>query len=92
LRRSISPDCRLPPLDQNFALASPRFTPPPRHIVGPLIWLFAMALFVALFSQGFIRSGVGAWAVGLVYILYDTALVAFVARKTWRLKTPPPER
>jgi cellulose synthase/poly-beta-1,6-N-acetylglucosamine synthase-like glycosyltransferase len=90
LRRSISPDRRLPPLDQNFTLASPRLTSPPRYLAGPLIWTLAVVLFVALFAQGFIRTGVGAWAVGLVYILYDTALVAFVARKTWRLRKLPP--
>ncbi len=76
------------PLDQNFALASPRFTTPPRFLVGPLIWTLAVVLFVALFAQGFVRTGVGAWAVGLVYILYDTMLVAFVARKTWVMDRP----
>ena len=34
--------------------------------------------------------GVGAWAVGLVYILYDTVLVAFVARKTQILRFAEP--
>jgi cellulose synthase/poly-beta-1,6-N-acetylglucosamine synthase-like glycosyltransferase len=88
LRRSNPPDDHLPPLDQNFALASPRLTPPPRFLVGPLIWTLAVALFIALFAQGFVRMGVGAWAVGLVYILYDTVLVAFVARKTWAMDRP----
>jgi cellulose synthase/poly-beta-1,6-N-acetylglucosamine synthase-like glycosyltransferase len=88
LRRSIEPDEPLPPLDQNFALASPRLTPPPRYLVGPLIWTVAVVLFVALFAQGFVRTGVGAWSVGLVYILYDTALVGFVARKTRVIAAP----
>ncbi|MES2288425.1 MAG: glycosyltransferase [Pseudomonadota bacterium] len=47
-----------------------------------LIWGLAVTVFAALFAQGFVRMGVGAWAVGIVYILYDTALLAFVARKT----------
>ena len=82
----------MPSLDQNFALASPRLTPPPRFLVGPLIWTLAVGLFVALFAQGFVRMGVGAWAVGLVYILYDTVLVAFVLAKTRPLSKPLPER
>ena len=76
-----------PSLDQTLRAVSPRFTPPPRHLVGPLIWLFAVALFIALFAQGFIRMGVAAWAVGLVYIVYDTALLLFVARQTWHLRS-----
>ncbi len=76
-----------PSLDQTLRAISPRFTPPPRYIAGPLIWLFAVVLFIALFAQGFIRQGVAAWAVGLVYVLYDTALLAFVFRKTLVLKS-----
>ena len=76
-----------PSLDQTLRAISPRFTPPPRHIIGPLIWLFAVSLFVALFAQGFVRMGVAAWAVGLVYIVYDTALLLFVARQTWHLRS-----
>lgn len=83
MRHPMRPDHPLPSLlDTNFATLSPRVTPPPRRIVGPLIWLGAVVLFVALFAQGFVRMGVGAWAVGLVYIVYDTALLGFVARKT----------
>ncbi len=77
-----------PSLDQTLRAISPRFTPPPRHIIGPLIWLFAVVVFIALFAQGFIRMGVAAWAVGLVYVLYDTALLAFVFVKTWELGLP----
>jgi cellulose synthase/poly-beta-1,6-N-acetylglucosamine synthase-like glycosyltransferase len=79
----------LPPsLDQTLRAISPRFAPPPRHVAGPVIWALAVILFVALFAQGFIREGVAAWAVGLVYVLYDTALLAFVFRKTWNLRLP----
>ncbi|MEP6785957.1 MAG: glycosyltransferase family 2 protein [Sphingomonadales bacterium] len=53
------------------------------------IWGFAIAVFVALFAQGFVRMGVGAWAVGIVYIVYDTALLAFVARKTMTIDPLP---
>jgi cellulose synthase/poly-beta-1,6-N-acetylglucosamine synthase-like glycosyltransferase len=74
----------LPPdtLETTLARISPRYSPPPRRWRGPLIWAGAMALFVALFGQGFVRMGVAAWAVGLVYIVYDTALLVFTAMKT----------
>ena len=36
--------------------------------------------------------GVAAWAVGLVYVLYDTALLAFVFVKTWQLRFPERSR
>ena len=55
-----------------------------------MIWLFAIALFVALFAQGFIQTGVAAWAVGLAYVVYDTALLLFVFGKTLKLRTPLP--
>ncbi len=53
------------------------------------IWGGAVMLFVALLSQGFMRMGIGAWAVGIVYVLYDTALLAFVATKTRTLDANP---
>ena len=76
-------------LDHNFVIASPRLTPPERRIAGPLIWAAAVVLFVALFAQGFVRMGPAAWAVGLVYIGYDTVLVIFVAIKSRRLFDTP---
>jgi cellulose synthase/poly-beta-1,6-N-acetylglucosamine synthase-like glycosyltransferase len=72
-------------LDQSLHAVSPRFTPPPRYVAGPLIWLFAVSLFVGLFAQGFVQMGIAAWAIGLVYIGYDTALLIFVFTKTWKL-------
>jgi cellulose synthase/poly-beta-1,6-N-acetylglucosamine synthase-like glycosyltransferase len=81
-----------PSLDHTLRAISPRFTAPPRYRVGPVIWLFAVALFVALFAQGFVRMGVAAWAVGLVYVLYDTALLLFVFRKTLGLRSVRVER
>jgi cellulose synthase/poly-beta-1,6-N-acetylglucosamine synthase-like glycosyltransferase len=86
-------DAFVPPsLDHTLRAVSPRFTPPPRYVVGPLIWLFALALFVALFAQGFVRMGIAAWAVGLVYVLYDSVLLLFVFRKTWPLRPVRAER
>ncbi len=46
------------------------------------IWGAAVVLFAVLFAQAFIAPGVGAWAVGIVYIFYDTALLLFVIVQT----------
>lgn len=69
-------------LTRTFDALSPRLNPPTRAWRGMAIWGGAVALFIALFAQGFVRMGVGAWAVGIVYIIYDTALLLFVARQT----------
>ncbi len=76
-------------LDATLHAVSPRYSSPLRPWRGPVLWALAVALFVALFAQGFVRMGVAAWAVGLVYILYDTALLAFTAKKTWRIADAP---
>jgi cellulose synthase/poly-beta-1,6-N-acetylglucosamine synthase-like glycosyltransferase len=80
----------LPTLEQTLKTISPRLNAPIRPWTGPLIWMAAVTLFILLFAQGFIRMGIAAWAVGLVYIVYDTALLIFVARRTQKLMTPPP--
>ncbi len=77
-------------LDVTLHAVSPRYSPPVRPWRGPILWALALALFIALFAQGFVRMGVAAWAVGLVYIVYDTALLAFTAKKTWRLGLAEP--
>ena len=69
-------------LTQTFDALSPRLNPPTRAWRGMAIWGAAVALFIALFAQGFVAVGIGAWAVGIVYIIYDTALLVFVARQT----------
>jgi len=53
------------------------------------------ALFVVLLWQSLIRQSLFGWSVGLVYISYDTALLAFTAVQLWPLRasmraTPPP--
>ncbi len=80
----------MPPtfLADTLAQVSPRHNPPQRIWRGPLIWAAAIALFVALFAQGFVRMGFAAWAVGLAYIFYDTALLAFTALKTRTIGGP----
>jgi cellulose synthase/poly-beta-1,6-N-acetylglucosamine synthase-like glycosyltransferase len=76
-------------LTQTFDALSPRLNPPRGAWRGMAIWGAAIALFIALFAQVFVRTGVGAWAVGIVYILYDTALLVFVMRQTRKMGAAP---
>jgi cellulose synthase/poly-beta-1,6-N-acetylglucosamine synthase-like glycosyltransferase len=49
-----------------------------------------LALLLALIARSLAANGLFAWGVGLIYITYDTALLAFTAVQTWRLTRPPP--
>jgi cellulose synthase/poly-beta-1,6-N-acetylglucosamine synthase-like glycosyltransferase len=76
------PDDVLAPVRQR---ASARHTPrtvgwPSRLIGGGVI-----ALFAALFAMTFFRDSLFAWSVGLVYVFYDTCLLAFTWSKVWQL-------
>lgn len=62
---------------------SPRFTPRPVPLASRLIGIAAPLLFIALTAQAFYRQGLGMWSVGVVYILYDTALLLFTA---WQIR------
>ena len=73
-------------LTRTFDALSPRLNPPRRAWRGAAIWGAAIALFVALFAQVFFRTGLASWAVGIVYIVYDTALLLFVAVQTRVMK------
>jgi len=75
----------MPPLDTTFARLSPRLNPAPVPLASRAITGFAVVLFVALTAQAFMRDGLGAWSVGIAYILYDTALLAFTAVHIRRL-------
>ena len=44
-----------------------------------------MALWLFLFARAFVLHGLFAWSVGIVYVGYDTALLAFVAWHTFQL-------
>lgn len=52
------------------------------------ITLGALLLLVVLTAQAFFRQSLASWSVGLVYIGYDTALLAFTALHSWRLMRP----
>ena len=81
-------------MSRSFETQSPRLTPRPVPIASRLIGLVGPLLFATLVVQAFERQGVGSWSVGIVYILYDTALLAFTAWKIMPLRhqapSPPP--
>ncbi len=77
-------------LEQAFANASPR-----RHRIGTpwpsaVIHASVLLLWVALFLRAFAGSrGLFAWSAGIVYVGYDTVLLAFVFLQTFALIRPP---
>jgi cellulose synthase/poly-beta-1,6-N-acetylglucosamine synthase-like glycosyltransferase len=70
-------------MSRSFEAQSPRLTPRGVPLASHLIGLVGPLLFLALVVQAFERQGVGSWAVGIVYILYDTGLLAFTA---WQIR------
>src|ERR1700727_1660362 len=78
-----------PELDQARLINSPRLTPPPTPLRSLAIHGGIFALWVVLFVQTFYRRDLFAWSTGLVYVLYDTALILFVAVATLKLLRRP---
>src|SRR5579864_3958547 len=78
-------------LSEVLAVQSPRLMPRPIPLVSRIIGGGSVLLFVALVAQAFVRQSLGIWSVGIAYILYDTALLAFTAWQIWPLgrKTVP---
>jgi cellulose synthase/poly-beta-1,6-N-acetylglucosamine synthase-like glycosyltransferase len=72
-------------LAQALRAASPRLTPPPTPLRSLAIHGGVLVLWLALFVQAFLRRDVFAWSTGMVYVLYDTLLIVFVAVQTWPL-------
>ena len=70
-------------LAQTLVLESPRLTPRRIPIASRLIGAVGPIVFVALLFQAFERQGVAVWSIGIVYILYDTALLLFTA---WNIR------
>jgi cellulose synthase/poly-beta-1,6-N-acetylglucosamine synthase-like glycosyltransferase len=81
-----------PSLNDALTAASPRLTPHPTPWISVAIQGCVMALWGLLFLRAFALHGLFAWAVGMVYIGYDTALLAFVVWQTRDLARRPPER
>jgi cellulose synthase/poly-beta-1,6-N-acetylglucosamine synthase-like glycosyltransferase len=69
-------------LESAFVQNSPRLTPRGGAWPGWLIHIAVGALWVALFVQVFVHAGVGMWSLGIVYIAYDSLLLAFVMWQT----------
>ncbi|MBX9880444.1 MAG: glycosyltransferase family 2 protein [Sphingomonas sp.] len=77
-------------LSRNLAIESPRLSPRPVPASAYLIAFAGALLFVLLTAQAFFRAGLAGWSVGLAYILYDSALLAFTGRKIGALTRPQP--
>jgi cellulose synthase/poly-beta-1,6-N-acetylglucosamine synthase-like glycosyltransferase len=74
-------------LEHALAVNSPRLSHH-RAVAGWLIQLGVIALWAALFAQVFLRVGIGFWSIGIAYIAYDTALLAFVLWQTLPILKP----
>lgn len=77
-------------LDRAFATCSPRLSPRGLALTGWMIQLGVIGLWAALFAQVFFQVGLGFWSVGIAYIAYDTALLAFVFWQTLPILRQPP--
>ncbi|MBV9841770.1 MAG: glycosyltransferase family 2 protein [Sphingomonadaceae bacterium] len=77
-------------LAPSFERQSPRLTPRPVPLASRLIGAGPPLLFVVLLAQAWFREGVAGWAVGIAYILYDTALLIFTALEIRRLRDGEP--
>jgi cellulose synthase/poly-beta-1,6-N-acetylglucosamine synthase-like glycosyltransferase len=65
-------------LAQAFARNSPRLSPHRGTLRSLLIHGSVIALWLLLFAQVFLQTGVGFWSTGIAYTLYDTLLLVFV--------------
>ena len=63
-------------------------TPRPVALSSILIYLAVAALWAVLFSRSFWLNNIWAWSAGIVYILYDTVLMAIVVWQTFPLRHP----
>ena len=72
-------------------VTSPRLTPPPTPLASRAIHGAVILLWVALLAAPFGLHGVWVWSAGLVYVSYDTLLLAFTFWQTLPLaKGVPP--
>ncbi|HEX7858153.1 MAG TPA: glycosyltransferase [Sphingobium sp.] len=72
-------------LDRTFDMLSPRVRPQGSTLASIGINGAAMSVFLLLVAQIFGRQDLGMWSIGIVYILYDTALLIFTAINIRRL-------
>jgi cellulose synthase/poly-beta-1,6-N-acetylglucosamine synthase-like glycosyltransferase len=69
---------------------SPRFTRPPTPLASLLIHGGVLALFALLLAEAFLGHGIRGWSIGIVYIAYDTFLLAFTFWQTLPLRHARP--
>jgi cellulose synthase/poly-beta-1,6-N-acetylglucosamine synthase-like glycosyltransferase len=73
-------------LEARLQSISPRYTKPatpwPSYVIHGLVAL----TWLLLFAHAFHGHGVGAWSVGIIYIAYDTLLLAFTFVQTLPLR------
>lgn len=70
-------------LAETLVAESPRLTPRRVPLASRLIGAIGPVLFLALVVQAFLRQSLAVWSIGIAYILYDTALLAFTA---WNIR------
>lgn len=70
--------------------ASPRLSPPATPLRSWLIHGGVLVLWGLLFAMAFRVGNVGAWSVGVAYVLYDTVLLLFVGWMTLPILRPRP--
>ncbi len=78
------------PLQPAFVAASPRLSPPATPLRSWLIHGGVLVLWGLLFAMAFRVGNVGAWSVGVAYVLYDTVLLLFVGWMTLPILRPRP--
>jgi cellulose synthase/poly-beta-1,6-N-acetylglucosamine synthase-like glycosyltransferase len=80
-------------LELAFRAHSPRLNPRPATLAGAGLYTAIVAFWMLSMFAAFSASGLLAWAVGVLYVGYDTLLLTFVAwqsRTIWRATPEPP--
>ncbi len=77
-------------LAEVLAAQSPRRSPPPTPLASSVIHAAVLVLWVLLLGAPFGLHGVWVWSAGLVYVAYDTLLLAFTFWQTLPLLRGPP--
>lgn len=72
--------------------ASPRLSPRRVSFTSHAIYFGVALLFAAAIASALVFDNVLAWLVGIIYILYDMALMLFVVRQASRAKSVPVPR
>lgn len=73
-------------LTRRLHAISPRWTSPAVPLPSVLIHGFVFIIWIILLGNAFVGRGVFAWSVGIIYILYDTALLLFTFLLTLPLR------